>query len=50
MVMQLPGIGPSKAKKLVQAGIKTLEDLKKHEDKLTNQQKLELKYRTDLLI
>jgi len=43
------GIGPAKAKELVEAGIKTLEDLKKHQDKLTHHQKLGLKYEIDSL-
>lgn len=45
--MQLPGIGPAKAEKLANAGIETLEDLKNHQDKLTAQQRIELRYRTD---
>lgn len=43
----MSGIGPAKAKELVEAGIKTLEDLKKHQDKLTHHQKLGLKYDID---
>lgn len=43
MLTRVSGIGPAKAKELVDAGIKTLEDLKKHEDKLTNHQKIGLK-------
>lgn len=44
LLARVSGIGPAKAKELVDAGIKTLEDLKKHQDKLTHHQKLGLKY------
>jgi DNA polymerase beta len=37
------GIGPAKAKQLVDAGIKTIEDLCKHEDKLNHHQLIGLK-------
>lgn len=47
LLAQVSGIGPAKAKELVEAGIKTLEDLKKHQDKLTHHQKLGLKYEID---
>lgn len=47
---RVSGIGPAKAKELVDAGIKTLEDLKKHQNKLTHHQKLGLKYETNLHI
>ncbi|XP_011862829.1 PREDICTED: DNA polymerase beta-like [Vollenhovia emeryi] len=47
LLAQVSGIGPAKAKELVDAGIKTLEDLKKHQDKLTHHQKLGLKYFDD---
>lgn len=40
----MSGIGPAKAKELVDAGIKTLNDLKKHQDKLNHHQKIGLKY------
>jgi len=49
LLARVSGIGPAKAKELVEAGIKTLEDLKKHQDKLTHHQKLGLKYEIDLL-
>lgn len=44
LLTRVSGIGPSKAKELVDAGIKTIEDLKKHQDKLTHHQKIGLKY------
>ncbi|XP_011692401.1 PREDICTED: DNA polymerase beta-like isoform X1 [Wasmannia auropunctata] len=47
LLAQVSGIGPAKAKELVEAGIKTLEDLRKHQDKLTHHQKLGLKYFDD---
>lgn len=47
LLARVSGIGPAKAKELVEAGIKTLEDLKKHQDKLTHHQKLGLKYEID---
>jgi len=46
---RVSGIGPAKAKELVNAGIKTLEDLKKHQNMLTHHQKLGLKYETNLI-
>lgn len=50
LLARVSGIGPAKAKELVDAGIKTLEDLRKHQDKLTHHQKLGLKYEIYLLI
>lgn len=47
LLARISGIGPAKAKELVDAGIKTLEDLKKHQNKLTHHQKLGLKYFDD---
>ncbi|XP_011163672.1 DNA polymerase beta [Solenopsis invicta] len=47
LLARVSGIGPAKAKELVEAGIKTLEDLKKHQNKLTHHQKLGLKYFDD---
>ncbi|XP_033225029.1 DNA polymerase beta-like [Belonocnema kinseyi] len=44
---RISGIGPSKAKELFDSGIKTLDDLRKHPDKLTHHQKLGLKYFED---
>jgi len=41
------GIGPVKAKELVDQGITTLDDLRKHEDKLTHAQKIGLKHFED---
>ena len=42
------GIGPKKAKELVSKGIYTVKDLKKSKVKLTNSQKVGLKYYEDL--
>ncbi|CAL1675724.1 unnamed protein product [Lasius platythorax] len=47
LLARVSGIGPAKAKELVDAGIKTLEDLKKHQNRLTHHQKLGLKYFDD---
>ncbi|KAG7202185.1 hypothetical protein KM043_015864 [Ampulex compressa] len=47
LLTRISGIGPSKAKELVELGIKTLDDLRKHEDKLTHHQRLGLKYFDD---
>jgi len=47
LLTRVTGIGPANAKKLVDEGIKTLEDLKKHQDKLTHHQKIGLKYFED---
>ncbi|XP_017401439.1 DNA polymerase beta isoform X2 [Cebus imitator] len=41
---RVSGIGPSAARKFVDEGIKTLEDLRKHEDKLNHHQRIGLKY------
>lgn len=49
LLARVSGIGPAKAKELVDAGVKTLEDLKKHQGKLTHHQKLGLKYEIDSL-
>ncbi|CAL7952141.1 unnamed protein product [Xylocopa violacea] len=47
LLTRVSGIGPAKAKELVDAGIKTLNDLKKHQDKLNHHQKIGLKYFED---
>lgn len=47
LLTRVSGIGPAKAKELVDSGIKTLEDLKKHQDKLNHHQKIGLKYFED---
>lgn len=47
LLTRVSGIGPAKAKELVDSGIKTLETLKIHQDKLTHHQKLGLKYFDD---
>lgn len=44
LLTRVSGIGPAKAKELLAAGIKTLDDLKKHEEKLNHHQKIGLKY------
>ncbi|XP_026309771.1 DNA polymerase beta isoform X3 [Piliocolobus tephrosceles] len=41
---RVSGIGPSAARKFVDEGIKTLEDLRKNEDKLNHHQRIGLKY------
>nr|CAD29081.1 chimeric DNA-directed DNA polymerase bf4-4 [synthetic construct] len=45
---RVTGIGPSAARKLVDEGIKTLEDLRKNEDKLNHHQRIGLKYFEDV--
>ncbi|XP_076162816.1 DNA polymerase beta [Ptiloglossa arizonensis] len=47
LLTRVSGIGPAKAKELVDAGIKSLDDLRKHSDKLNHHQKLGLKYFED---
>ncbi|XP_012253755.2 DNA polymerase beta-like [Athalia rosae] len=47
LLTRVSGIGPAKAKELVDAGIKTLNDLKENEDKLNRHQKIGLKYFDD---
>lgn len=42
------GIGPVKARKLYNEGIRSIKDLYKHTDLLTEQQKIGLKYQEDL--
>ncbi|XP_031195125.1 DNA polymerase beta isoform X2 [Mastomys coucha] len=44
---RVTGIGPSAARKFVDEGIKTLEDLRKNEDKLNHHQRIGLKYFED---
>ncbi|XP_050796162.1 DNA polymerase beta isoform X1 [Gopherus flavomarginatus] len=44
---RVSGIGPSAARKFVDEGIKTLEDLKKNEHKLNHHQRIGLKYFED---
>ena len=44
------GIGPAKAKKLYDEGIRKVSDLKKHKDLLTAQQRIGLKHHSDLLL
>uniref|UniRef100_A0A1I8HZS6 DNA polymerase n=2 Tax=Macrostomum lignano TaxID=282301 RepID=A0A1I8HZS6_9PLAT len=45
---KISGVGPALAKKLVNEGIKSVEELKKHPGKLNHQQKIGLKYFEDL--
>ncbi|XP_034191254.2 DNA polymerase beta [Osmia lignaria lignaria] len=47
LLTRVSGIGPAKAKELLDAGIKSLNDLKKHQDKLNHHQKIGLKYFED---
>ncbi|KAI4494976.1 hypothetical protein M0804_001177 [Polistes exclamans] len=47
LLTRVSGIGPAKAKELVDDGIKSLDDLKKHQNKLNHHQKLGLKYFDD---
>ncbi|XP_074143463.1 DNA polymerase beta isoform X2 [Sminthopsis crassicaudata] len=44
---RVSGIGPSAARKLVDEGIKTLEDLRKNESKLNHHQRIGLRYFED---
>jgi len=44
LLTRVSGIGPAKAKQLVDAGVKTIEDLHKHGDKLNSHQLIGLKY------
>ncbi|KZC07070.1 PREDICTED: DNA polymerase beta-like isoform X2 [Dufourea novaeangliae] len=47
LLTRVSGIGPAKAKELVEAGIKTLDDLRKQQDKLNRHQKIGLEYFED---
>ncbi|CAH1118337.1 unnamed protein product [Phaedon cochleariae] len=47
LLTRVSGIGPAKAYTLVNEGITTLEDLRKHTDKLTHHQNIGLKYFED---
>nr|CAI5829551.1 unnamed protein product [Callosobruchus analis] len=47
LLTRVSGIGPAKAQSLVHDGIMTLEDLRKHTDKLTHHQMIGLKYFDD---
>ncbi|XP_070621576.1 DNA polymerase beta isoform X2 [Erythrolamprus reginae] len=47
LLTRVSGIGPAAARKLVDEGIKTLEDLKKNENKLNHHQRIGLKYFKD---
>jgi len=46
---QIWGVGPVKAKQLYDKGIRSVQDLFKHTELLTDQQRIGLKYREDLL-
>jgi len=50
LLARVSGIGPAKAKELVDAGISTIEDLNNHKDKLNHAQKIGLKYFQDFEI
>jgi DNA polymerase beta len=43
LLTHVSGIGPAKAKQLVNAGVRTIEDLHKHEDMLNHHQLIGLK-------
>jgi DNA polymerase/3'-5' exonuclease PolX len=47
-LLEIHGIGPKNAKKIIDAGIKTIADLKKNTQLLNNKQKIGLKYYDDL--
>lgn len=47
LLTRVTGIGPAAARKFVDDGIVTIEDLKKNEDKLNHHQKIGLKYFED---
>jgi len=47
LLTRVSGIGPAKAKQLVDAGVKTIEDLHRHGDKLNSHQLIGLKYFED---
>ncbi|XP_067010757.2 DNA polymerase beta isoform X1 [Anabrus simplex] len=47
LLTRVSGIGPAKAKKLVDEGITSIEELRKHKDKLTHHQLIGLKYFED---
>ncbi|KAG0717518.1 DNA polymerase beta [Chionoecetes opilio] len=47
LLTRVSGIGPAKARELVEQGITTIDDLCKHQDKLTHHQKIGLKYFED---
>lgn len=44
LLTRVSGIGPAKARDLVEQGITSIEDLKKHQDKLNHHQQIGLKY------
>ena len=44
LLTHVSGIGPAKAKQLVDAGVKTIEELRRHGDKLNSHQLIGLKY------
>jgi DNA polymerase beta len=47
-LLEIHGIGPKNAKKIIDAGIKTIDDLKNNTQLLNNKQKIGLKYYDDL--
>ncbi|KAK9754824.1 DNA polymerase beta palm [Popillia japonica] len=50
LLTQVSGIGPAKAQSLADMGIESIEDLRKHTDKLTHHQNVGLKYFDDFQI
>ena len=49
ILIDVYGIGPNKAKELVEKGIKSIEDLRENQDLLNDKQKIGLKYYEDIL-
>ena len=47
LLTRVSGIGPAKAKELVDQGVRTIEDLEHHKEKLTHQQLIGLQYFKD---
>ncbi|GJQ84809.1 hypothetical protein Trydic_g19574 [Trypoxylus dichotomus] len=47
LLTQVSGIGPAKARNLAEMGIESIDDLRKHTDKLTHHQTVGLKYFED---
>ncbi|KAJ1529363.1 hypothetical protein ONE63_006151 [Megalurothrips usitatus] len=47
LLTRVSGIGPAKAKELVDSGVKTIEDLNENKDKLNHHQLIGLKYFSD---
>nr|CAD7592656.1 unnamed protein product [Timema genevievae] len=50
LLTRVSGIGPAKAKELVNAGVMSVEDLQKHKDKLNHHQLIGLKWLANALV